>query len=906
MAQETKKILSVQVEGQQSVKGLREEIKALRDALLNAEKGSDEYKNLVDKLVGSQQKLNEVMSVGKANGDAAAGSYNALAQEMSALKTVWKQVTDEGERDRLGQRIKEINDQLKDMDASIGNYQRNVGNYSGAWKQAGRLISTEIGKINPALGEIAKSITGMIPKITATTSAAKVGLNGVKAAIVSTGIGALIVGIGIALQGITKLFSTWIDKAKEMTPANRAAAESTRLLKEEYNSLNITMTETIRQFEEYYEIQDIYSDTNEDKIRLLNQRYEQANENLAQASAEYDKAIKKVEDYEKAHKKMSKQQEEEYEQLKKNTDAIKSNMDYWNKQADNAAKNIRLTIARMKKAQQDLANGNKTMADGITTTTDDILAGIKSIFDLVDEESKSDDKFYDIFELMLGREIPDALKITAKSYGVFYSDIRKVEDEYLGELKSFSDESIRLRNKISDRYQETLELLQESLNQGLISEQEYARLTVDLEENVNIQKLGLRELYLKKIAENHNQYNERIIKSNDYYYDIEQQQYITHNERLARISEEGVERENFIKTEADEQDIIRQKEINSNKLEVARDYYEDLNDIAIQNGIKPENSPQLLQAKAEYEELKKIYDKSEEQYEQYLTGRINAAKKAQEEELKLAIAGTMAIQLNLDYQGKRYTQEYEQNLAARLLLLKQYWENMYQYEGESAEEFARRENSVVAQINDLIVQLNGINTPMERVLSESEMRYTIWADNIRSAIDLVGDGLGNIVSGWETVLNAQRDAGEISEQEFNRQFENMKKLQIAQVVISTLSASVAAVAESIKSYGVPAGPIIGGALSASLLANGAAQIAAIKKAKPGNASLGSSGNYGNAQAQPTITEYTPERVSNQTGLNETTLLANALKDNPIQAWVVESSITAKQELANQRKNETTF
>lgn len=41
-------------------------------------------------------------------------------------------------------------------------------------------------------------------------------------------------------------------------------------------------------------------------------------------------------------------------------------------------------------------------------------------------------------------------------------------------------------------------------------------------------------------------------------------------------------------------------------------------------------------------------------------------------------------------------------------------------------------------------------------------------------------------------------------------------------------------------------------------------------------------------------------------MNEITNLANALTENPIKAVVVESEITAKQELARQRNNETTF
>lgn len=146
--EEIKKIISVEVNGEKTVKDLKDEIKSLRDALLNTEKGTDDYRKIVDKLVEDQKELTNVMSVGKNEVKAAAGSYNALVQEMSALKKVWREVSDEGERNKIGEQIKEINDKLKGMDASIGNYQRNVGNYSSALDNLGGVI----GKLNPKLG----------------------------------------------------------------------------------------------------------------------------------------------------------------------------------------------------------------------------------------------------------------------------------------------------------------------------------------------------------------------------------------------------------------------------------------------------------------------------------------------------------------------------------------------------------------------------------------------------------------------------------------------------------------------------------------------------------------------------------------------------------------------------------
>ena len=115
-----------------SVKDLKQEIADLRDRLVTLDKGSDDYKATVQELIDAQVKLKEVMNAGKNETQAADGSYNALSQRMSALKQVWKEATDEATRDEIGKQIAEINAQLKGMDASIGNFQRNVGNYKSA------------------------------------------------------------------------------------------------------------------------------------------------------------------------------------------------------------------------------------------------------------------------------------------------------------------------------------------------------------------------------------------------------------------------------------------------------------------------------------------------------------------------------------------------------------------------------------------------------------------------------------------------------------------------------------------------------------------------------------------------------------------------------------------------------
>ncbi len=88
MAEEIKKVIEIKVKGERTVQDLKDNIKELRDALVNLDAGTEDYAKTVDELTREQAKLSEVMNAGKATVVGAAGSYNALKKEMADLKKV--------------------------------------------------------------------------------------------------------------------------------------------------------------------------------------------------------------------------------------------------------------------------------------------------------------------------------------------------------------------------------------------------------------------------------------------------------------------------------------------------------------------------------------------------------------------------------------------------------------------------------------------------------------------------------------------------------------------------------------------------------------------------------------------------------------------------------------------------
>ena len=174
-----------------SLKSAKNYIDRLRASLIDLDETSEEYEERVEEIDKVQDKLNKAM---KATGDKAKdaeGSYNALSKKMSELKKAFKATNDEAERQTLAKQINGINDQLKEMDASIGNYQRNVGNYEGAFT---------------------KGLAGISEKVQALGNPLAIAKNGVLAlgkalkSLIANPVGAIIMTIVAALKALKKGF----------------------------------------------------------------------------------------------------------------------------------------------------------------------------------------------------------------------------------------------------------------------------------------------------------------------------------------------------------------------------------------------------------------------------------------------------------------------------------------------------------------------------------------------------------------------------------------------------------------------------------------------------------------------------------------------------------------------------
>ena len=139
MSESIVKIIKIETEGSvKTVKDLKDEIKSLRDDLVNTEKGTKEYDDILNKLVSDQQKLTDVMNAGKSTYSAVDDSIKGLRNQLKSLNNVYDELSATDRNSEVGanllKQIQGVSTQLKELEGETGRFQRNVGDYTNAIK----------------------------------------------------------------------------------------------------------------------------------------------------------------------------------------------------------------------------------------------------------------------------------------------------------------------------------------------------------------------------------------------------------------------------------------------------------------------------------------------------------------------------------------------------------------------------------------------------------------------------------------------------------------------------------------------------------------------------------------------------------------------------------------------------
>ena len=191
-----------------NLKELNEYIKELKKTMNEAKIGSGEFKKAQDELDKVIVKQKQIMNGAANENKAAAGSFNALSNQLRELKEAWKATADEVKRDELGKQINDVKAQLNDMNHSIGNFQDQVGNYNGM-----------LSPLFDSLGQKIDGLGGKLSQMTGTLGAMGFSVNGLVNPIKAVDAGFKLLSTNPIIAAITLLIGLFL-KVKDAIAAN--------------------------------------------------------------------------------------------------------------------------------------------------------------------------------------------------------------------------------------------------------------------------------------------------------------------------------------------------------------------------------------------------------------------------------------------------------------------------------------------------------------------------------------------------------------------------------------------------------------------------------------------------------------------------------------------------------------
>ena len=172
-------VIDIQVKnGDKNIKDLRKQIKELKDEIanlsLNGKDATAEQKQLAaanKELAAAMSEVNKVIVENISDTDTSTMSYNQMSKELNMLRKAAKDAGDAITRQKYSARIQELDKALKSMDAEMGVFNRNVGNYAegvekgtASMRQQIKELRDELTRISPDTEEYAKKLVLLAEK----------------------------------------------------------------------------------------------------------------------------------------------------------------------------------------------------------------------------------------------------------------------------------------------------------------------------------------------------------------------------------------------------------------------------------------------------------------------------------------------------------------------------------------------------------------------------------------------------------------------------------------------------------------------------------------------------------------------------------------------------------------------
>lgn len=918
-----------------NIKEFKEHIEDLKGKLLGLEKGTEEYNTIAKELRESQEKLNEVMDVAKGRGEAVAGSYDNLVYTMRELKKQWRATGDEIERKQLGEKILSINNQLKELDASTGNFQRNVGDYSNAFEKAFDKALGGLSKGNSTLASLAGTIKNLIPVIKSTAQVATTSLSGVKKALASTGIGLLIVALGEILAHWEDIYK-WITKVigvqKDYTAEVKKTKEQTEAVKKSVDEL--THQENIIYLRMQLE--------GVSQVDIVKQKIADIKKDTKDAAGEINKALssylKNFVTYNNETLKSLGFSKEQIAYLEKYRDGLHITDDKLKNLSGSEKRNKEVVEAKAEQLQTLISiilNYNtalKNTQNELDETTEKergkALALKKSSEEALMSETALLTKHYKENKALMEKYGIDTKALTQK----YYKDLQNIAlknkvnltdviftsksgdfDKIKNDITKFFNDIANIENSEAiKRYNSDLSILNSQLDEGTISYEEYLD--------------GLKEIsgqYSKDIAEEHYKFKKEALEKE--YNENKDKLTKAENDEIRQIQNIADKRkkelDNYLKENkiTNSQYLAETKKVEEGATSATTEIHKRYNDTKKNLDTKYLNETQQLTVNKAKETASLALNAIDKEFNNKMKS-LNLNKSIQDatKDLPNAIGGLKGLfkdfgayadifstkdietrlKQEIDYNNQvlQITKDKNEQIIAEN-------EKLLEKLPKGSEDALKAEEAISqakmdiknAETENLISNIIAQDNAEEDQAERRKKRLQAYASGLQSLASI----LDTFAQQQHAEIQQEYKDNKISEETAKKRFEDTKKLQIASAVINMAAGVVSAIAQA-QQLGPIAGPIAAAINAAAVITAGVVQIASISKTKFGDGAA----NTTTPNVATVTNDYTPEYTQNVTADSELSELSNAINSKPV--YVSVTDIDSVQNTVKTRDVESTY
>lgn len=920
-----------------TLKGYREETERLTASLLNLEKGSKEYSEVLDQIRERQEKYNQVLGDTRKQSDSNANTIIGLKQKLKELEKEWKTLEKGSKRFKeLSAEIKSTRGLIGQLEQDTGNFTRNVGNYAGGFIQAFSAMGMNVSSLQGAFSVATTAAAGFQTALSALSAHPFIAaalvlvgilikvkdaiadneelsnrwseamavfepvLNGVKIVLdgLANGLVILVEGISKAIvwvDNINKKFNEWcetlgfagkvIQKVTDVLIPGKAALD---LYDKAQKASNTTVQESIDlKKKENQLIQD------KRKVQIENSEIE-----VRMAKREIEIAKARKHNAKEYHSLIEEQKKDQKKIIDNNIVIAKTELEIAKLRAAQAPND--------KKANDELAEREAAINKLIAEQASREAQLVKQ----AERVTTSRTKVKTAAELQ--REAEEALlKVMQKE--ITLMDLRHKKLEQDVQINNLKEESAGFNTLFDnyDREQALLEIRKKNINESIELQKKY---------------LNNEKISAEKRFEIQTQIDQLILEREQ----IDAQLRINTNKKTIETN-----LENF---KAGAKEALKTYIETTNAMNLAFDTLAlDLSKKELQiipkmdgkNFASMEEQVKTLETviSPEIDKIKEKYNLEEplDQMVKQLTEKLAEMDEAN-------VSGWKGFWLNEDKaKEERQTLDDERYLVSLELekqKINEYYDTLEKElnaaknkEGTTNEQKAlideeianaqmERDNKVA---QNSIKQMDIIQKARKKDIKNAKEWLKDNLKNISQSANAMGSLFGAIGDFMEQDIQSKLEHGEITKEEAEKEYENVQKVKIAEATIGMFEGITQAVATA-QQLGPIAGPIIGALNAATVLTTGTMNIKKIKETNPYK-------ETGAESASSTIPETNPRNVANvdfsgvsvNPILNEDEDLAGLQSLNvqgnsqgSQQVYILQSDIDASQKQVQVRESQTHF